>query len=133
MNCIDHPQNPLTHYPDLRRRLRVLPDVAQARLTLLDEDDQPHVVGVTRPIAVADGEPLRALLPLAGAPRGTRHSCWHGLELVDWLTLPPRLVCEVRFAYADGGRLRQAATFVRWRPDRDVADCRSSHAAVAVA
>ena len=81
-------------------------------------------MGVSRPISAADAEPLRPLLPLAAAPRGTLHSRWHGLELADWITLPPRLVCEVRFAHADMGRFRQAPTFLRWRPDRNAEGCR---------
>jgi ATP-dependent DNA ligase len=92
-------------------------------LGLLDEDGESHVVGVSRPISTLDAEPLRPLLPLAAAPRGTLHSRWHGLELADWITLPPRLVCEVRFAHADAGHFRQAPTFLRWRPDRDAESC----------
>jgi ATP-dependent DNA ligase len=93
-------------------------------LGLLDDDDEPHVVGVSRPIAAEDAEALRPLLPLAGAPRGTLHSRWHGLELADWITLPPLLVCEVSFTHADHGHFRQAPTFVRWRPDRTAEGCR---------
>jgi ATP-dependent DNA ligase len=92
-------------------------------LGVLGDDGEPRVVGVSRPISLADAELLRPLLPLAGAPRGTLHSRWHGLELTDWVTLPPELVCEVRFAHANAGRFRQAATFLRWRPDRHANRC----------
>jgi ATP-dependent DNA ligase len=93
-------------------------------LGLLDEDDEPHVVGVSRPISNKDAEALRPLLPLAAAPRGTLHSRWQGLELADWITLPPHLVCEVSFTHANRGHFRQAPTFVRWRPDRNADECR---------
>ncbi len=36
---------------------------------LFDDDNEPHVVGVSRPISPADAEPLRTPLPHAGAPR----------------------------------------------------------------
>jgi ATP-dependent DNA ligase len=89
----------------------------------LDDDDEPHVVGVSRPISTEDGEALRPLLPLAASPRGALHSRWHGLEVTDWITLPPQLVCEVSFAQFDAGHFRQAPTFVRWRPDRNAEAC----------
>lgn len=41
----------------------------------------------------------------------------------DWVDVPPLLVCAVRYERLRGMRFRQAATFVRWLPDRDPASC----------
>lgn len=38
--------------------------------------------------------------------------------------LDPILVAEVRYDAVEGDRFRSAATFLRWRPDRDAASCR---------
>jgi ATP-dependent DNA ligase len=40
-----------------------------------------------------------------------------------WVDVLPALVCEVRFERLRGSRFRNAATFVRWLPDRDPATC----------
>jgi ATP-dependent DNA ligase len=33
-------------------------------------------------------------------------------------------VCEVKYDHLQGDRFRHATTFVRWRPDKQPADCR---------
>jgi ATP-dependent DNA ligase len=33
-------------------------------------------------------------------------------------------VCEVKYDHLQGTRFRHAATFLRWRPDRQPGDCR---------
>jgi ATP-dependent DNA ligase len=40
-----------------------------------------------------------------------------------WVDVLPALVCEVRFERLRGSHFRNAATFVRWLPDRDPATC----------
>ena len=42
---------------------------------------------------------------------------------MSWVELRPQLVCEVSFDRMQTGRFRHAATFVRWRDDRDPASC----------
>lgn len=37
--------------------------------------------------------------------------------------IEPTLVCEVAFDRIRPGRIRHAATFLRWRPDRDPKTC----------
>ena len=39
------------------------------------------------------------------------------------MSLDPVLVCEVAFERMQSGRFRHAATFVRWRDDREPASC----------
>jgi ATP-dependent DNA ligase len=50
-------------------------------------------------------------------------SRWTGDRNMDWVRLRPELVCEVTFDHLQGDRFRHAATFRRWRPDRDPASC----------
>jgi ATP-dependent DNA ligase len=42
---------------------------------------------------------------------------------MSWVELEPTLVCEVSFDRIQGGRFRHAATFVRWRTDREPGSC----------
>ena len=51
-------------------------------------------------------------------------SRWNRGKDLSWEPLRPELVCEVAFDHLQGDRFRHAATFVRWRPDKAVADCR---------
>jgi len=41
----------------------------------------------------------------------------------DWLPLAPKLVVEVTFDKVTSGRIRHAAGFVRWRPDKHARQC----------
>ena len=50
-------------------------------------------------------------------------SRWTGDRNMDWVRLRPELVCEVTFDHLQGDRFRHAATFRRWRPDRQPASC----------
>lgn len=50
-------------------------------------------------------------------------SRWTGGRDMSWVRLRPNLVCEVTFDQLQGDRLRHAATFLRWRPDKPVSEC----------
>ncbi len=51
-------------------------------------------------------------------------SRWTGTKEYDWVSLEPKLVCEVTYDYAQGGqRFRHAAGFVRWRDDKTPEEC----------
>lgn len=54
-----------------------------------------------------------------GAP-----SRWRSGRDTDWVPLRPELVAEVAYDKVESGRLRHVASFVRWRPDKDPAECR---------
>lgn len=41
----------------------------------------------------------------------------------EWFALKPELVCEVAFDYLQGHRFRHGTRLLRWRPDKDPADC----------
>lgn len=64
------------------------------------------------PVAHEDG------VRMPGAP-----SRWSGGKTSDWVPLRCELVAEVTFENFTNGRFRHPARFVRWRPDKDPADC----------
>jgi ATP-dependent DNA ligase len=51
-------------------------------------------------------------------------SRWNRGKDLSWEALRPELVCEVGFDHLQGDRFRHAATFKRWRPDRQPESCR---------
>jgi len=58
------------------------------------------------------------------AVRGeTDRSRFSGNKDVSFVRLRPERVVEVKFDQMEGSRFRHAATFLRWRPDRDPASC----------
>lgn len=58
----------------------------------------------------------------AGRTPGTP-SRWSQGKEAEWVRLRAELVCEVTFDYLQGMRMRHAATFKRWRPDKPPAAC----------
>jgi ATP-dependent DNA ligase len=94
------------------------------------DGDVLHYVGHTSSFRAAERREIkRALAPLEGgisfeggrAPGGP--SRWSGGRDTEWVPVKPVVVCEVSFDRLQGGRFRHAATFVRWRPDRDPRSC----------
>jgi ATP-dependent DNA ligase len=88
-----------------------------------------HHVGQTVPFSPRERAGLRArVAPLEGGrsfggglmPGRSR---WEHQRFDSWVPLTPALVCEVAFTALDGRRLRHSARFIRWRPDKDPADC----------
>jgi ATP-dependent DNA ligase len=59
-------------------------------------------------------------------------SRWTGQKDLSFVPLRPELVCEVKFAHMQGERIRHAATFSRWRPDRTGFSCTYEQIDVAV-
>jgi ATP-dependent DNA ligase len=51
-------------------------------------------------------------------------SRWSAGKDLSWQPLRIERVCEVRYDHLQGDRFRHAATFLRWRPDRQPQDCR---------
>jgi ATP-dependent DNA ligase len=62
-----------------------------------------------------EGEPTRM-------PGG--QSRWSAGKDLSWEPLRIERVCEVKYDHLQGDRFRHAATFLRWRPDKQPADCR---------
>jgi len=106
--------------------------VGSLLLGLYDDGGDLHYVGHTSSFKAAERRAIReALAPLEGgvgfgdgarSPGG--QSRWSaGREEGEWVSLDPVLVCEVAFERMQSGRFRHAATFVRWRDDREPASC----------
>lgn len=51
-------------------------------------------------------------------------SRWSQGKDLSWEPLRIERVCEVKYDHMEGDRFRHGTTFLRWRPDRDPADCR---------
>ncbi|MGH7447659.1 MAG: ATP-dependent DNA ligase [Longimicrobiales bacterium] len=51
-------------------------------------------------------------------------SRWSAGKDLSWEPLRIERVCEVKYDHLQGNRFRHAATFLRWRPDKDPRDCR---------
>jgi ATP-dependent DNA ligase len=105
--------------------------VGSLLLGLYDDDGTLHYVGHTSSFRARERRELRDLLrPLedgaesfvgARAPGGP--SRWSAGKDTAWVTVRPELVCEVAFDRIQSGRIRHAATFLRWRPDREPRTC----------
>jgi ATP-dependent DNA ligase len=51
-------------------------------------------------------------------------SRWSAGKDLTWEPLRPERVCEVKYDHLQGDRFRHAATFLRWRTDKQPQDCR---------
>ena len=49
---------------------------------------------------------------------------WSGQRIKHWVPVQPIVVAEVSHDQITGRRFRHASRFLRWRPDKDAADCR---------
>jgi ATP-dependent DNA ligase len=93
-------------------------------LGVYDAAGRPWTLGMTHPLGAAAASVLTPLLEAAQPAGRLLPSRFQELQ-VEWLRLPELLVAEVSCTHLDGGRrLRQPAKFVRWRPDREPANCR---------
>jgi ATP-dependent DNA ligase len=107
--------------------------VGSLLLGLYDTDGILHFVGHTSSFSAAERHdlvqrlaPYRTDDPAVGFGRGRTpgaESRWTSGRDLAWERLRPELVCEVTFDHMQGPRFRHAATFQRWRPDRDPRSC----------
>lgn len=118
--------------------------VGSLLLGLYDDKGTLHHVGVTSSFTMVRRRELVAeLAPLrknalqnhpwrewaeAGAHEMTRmpggQSRWSAGKDLSWEPLRIERVCEVKYDHLQGDRFRHAATFQRWRSDRQPRDCR---------
>jgi ATP-dependent DNA ligase len=118
--------------------------VGSLLLGLYDATGTLHHVGVTSSFTMAGRTELAALLePLreraleshpwrawadpashmsSRMPGG--QSRWSAGKDLSWEPVRIERVCEVKYDHLQGDRFRHAAVFLRWRPDRQPADCR---------
>jgi ATP-dependent DNA ligase len=94
-------------------------------LGLYDADKNLHVVGHTSSFGAKQKRELPELLgPYRTHERGSGEpSRWKSDEELVWEGLRPELVCEVAFDHITGQRIRHGAKFLRWRTDKDPAEC----------
>jgi len=92
----------------------------------LYDDGELRVVGHTSGLRAKEKRDLRGkLAPYETGERGSADpSRWaHDREL-EWVSLRPELVIEVAFDHVSANRIRHGAKILRWREDKDPADCR---------
>jgi len=110
-------------------------------------DDERHLqhVGVTSSFTLAmrkqladelaplrknalQDHPWRAWADTGGGNEAKRvpgmQSRWSAGKDLSWEPLHVERVCEVKYDHLQGNRFRHAATFLRWRPDKQPSDCR---------
>lgn len=117
--------------------------VGSLLLGLYDDEGGLHHVGVTASFTMAKRKQLvEELAPLRknalkkhpwrawaqAEEGGTRmpggQSRWSAGKDLSWEPLRIERVCEVKYDHLQGNRFRHAATFLRWRPDKEPGDCR---------
>ena len=99
-------------------------------LGLYDAHGTLHHVGFTSSFNAKQKREILALLqPLRGeggfgdGRTPGEPSRWSGGKDMEWVSLQPKLVCEVAFDKLEGDRFRHGARFLRWRPDKDPGEC----------
>jgi ATP-dependent DNA ligase len=97
-------------------------------LGLYDDDGQLHIVGHTSGFKAKEKrELLEKLEPYRTGERGSGEpSRWKSDEELVWEGLRPELVVEVAFDHITGQRIRHGAKLLRWREDKDSAECHIS-------
>jgi ATP-dependent DNA ligase len=74
-----------------------------------------------------DGHPWREWAEFSGSEMGRMpggYSRWSAGKDLSWEPVRVERVCEVKYDHMQGDRFRHAAVFLRWRPDRQPAECR---------
>ena len=106
------------------------PGVGSLLLGLFDSRAVLHHVGHTSSFSAEERRQVLAKLkPLVGGDSfgdgrtPGSPSRWTGSKDLSWVKVRPELVCEVSFEKLQGDRIRHAAHFLRWRTDKDPAEC----------
>jgi ATP-dependent DNA ligase len=99
--------------------------VGSLMLGLYDPDGELHVVGHTSGLnAKRKRELVKELAPYETGERGSADpSRWDSDRELEWVALRPELVIEVTFDHTSNDRIRHGAKILRWRDDKDPADC----------
>ncbi|MGI9019904.1 MAG: ATP-dependent DNA ligase [Solirubrobacterales bacterium] len=92
----------------------------------LYDGDELRVVGHTSGLsAKRKRELVKTLAPYETGERGSADpSRWAADRELEWISLRPELVVEITFDHVAAGRIRHGSKIVRWRDDKDPADCR---------
>jgi ATP-dependent DNA ligase len=99
-------------------------------LGLYREDGELDFVGHCSGFPAPVRRELEEILPRLRAPgsiTGDRvpggQSRWSRGRELDWNPVRPEIVCEVRYDKLERNRFRHGTRFLRFRPDKDPADC----------
>ena len=105
-------------------------EIATALLGLYDDDGKLAFVGHVSGFPAPVRRQLNELLPPLVEPghiSGDRvpggQSRWTRGKELDWVPVRPELVCEVRYDKLERNRFRHGTRFLRFRPDKDPAQC----------
>jgi ATP-dependent DNA ligase len=92
----------------------------------LYDDGRLREVGHSSGFTAAEKRALvDRLAPYETGERGSGEpSRWTQGRDLEWVALRPELVVEVAFDHVSDGRIRHGAKVLRWRDDKDPADCR---------
>lgn len=95
-------------------------------LGLYDGNGQLHVVGHSSGLRAAEKRALvGTLAPYETGERGHGDpSRWKSEKELEWISLRPELVVEVTFDHVSDGRIRHGTKILRWRDDKQPAECR---------
>ena len=105
-------------------------DVGSLLLGLYGADGLLHHVGFSSTMTAKDRKAITPKLEkLRGGPGFTGKapggpSRWSTERTGEWEPLKTELVVEVMYDHFSGGRFRHGTQFLRWRPDKDPAQCR---------
>jgi ATP-dependent DNA ligase len=94
--------------------------------TMVVRKQLASILGPLRDRAL-DGHPWREWADESGrgmARMPGAQSRWSAGKDLSWEPVRLERVCEVKYDHLQGDRFRHAAVFLRWRPDRQPADCR---------
>lgn len=94
-------------------------------LGLYDPGGELRVVGHTSGLKADRKRELASeLAPYESGERGSGDpSRWDAGRQLEWVSLRPELVLEVSFDHVSAGRIRHGAKILRWREDKDPAEC----------
>jgi ATP-dependent DNA ligase len=95
-------------------------------LGLYDEGGELRIVGHTSGLKAKEKRDLIAkLAPYETGERGSADpSRWSADREREWVSLRPELVIEVAFDHVSSGRIRHGSKILRWREDKNPAECR---------
>jgi ATP-dependent DNA ligase len=108
------------------RMHKSVPGIGSMLLGLYEGDELKMIGGasafteVRRKELLAELEPLRVGADVVAQGEVNR---WRSSADASYVPLRPERVVEVAYDQMEGDRLRHAARFVRWRPDRDPKSC----------
>jgi ATP-dependent DNA ligase len=95
-------------------------------LGLHDADGRLREVGHTSGFTARQKRELvERLQPYETGERGAGEpSRWNNARDLEWVKLRPELVIEISFDHTSNDRIRHGTKLLRWREDKDPADCR---------